>query len=94
MIKANGLCKKFRRIQNAENEKKKIINKNVEFYAVDHVDIEAGKGEIFKATGLIPNMVKGGGTGSKAFEKFRRYPNRIIREFTQKKREPYMIDQL
>ena len=28
------------------------------------------------------------------FEKFRRYPNRIIREFTQKKREPYMIDQL
>lgn len=46
MIKANGLCKKFRRIQNAENEKKKIINKNVEFYAVDHVDIEAGKGEI------------------------------------------------
>lgn len=28
------------------------------------------------------------------FEKLRRYPNRIIREFTQKKREPYMIDQL
>ena len=28
------------------------------------------------------------------FEKFRRYPNRIIREFTQKKREPYFIDQL
>lgn len=55
---------------------------------------EAGKGEIFKATGLIPNMVKGGGTGSRTFEKFRRYPNRIIREFTQKKREPYMIDQL
>ena len=55
---------------------------------------EAGKGEILKVTGLIPNIVKGGGTGSKAFEKFRRYPNRIIREFTQKKREPYMIDQL
>ena len=55
---------------------------------------EAGKGEILKVTGLIPNIVKGGGTGSKAFEKFRRYPNRILREFTQKKREPYMIDQL
>ena len=55
---------------------------------------EAGYGEIFKATGLIPNMVKGGGVGAKTFEKFRRYPNRIIREFTQKKREPYIIDQL
>ncbi|MCR5002184.1 MAG: alpha-1,2-fucosyltransferase [Lachnospiraceae bacterium] len=55
---------------------------------------EATKGEIFKVTGLVPNMVRGGGTGSRAFEKFRRYPNRIIREFTQKKREPYIIDQL
>lgn len=55
---------------------------------------EATKGEIFKVTGLVPNMIRGGGTGSRTFEKFRRYPNRIIREFTQKKREPYMIDQL
>ena len=28
------------------------------------------------------------------FERFRRYPNRILREFTQKKREPYVIDQM
>ncbi len=67
---------------------------------------EASKGEIFRATGLIPNMwqpadmitAQGPGrfTGGQAasFEKFRRYPNRIIREFTQKKREPYIIDQL
>ena len=55
---------------------------------------EASKGEIFKATGLIPNIVSSGGAGAAAFEKFRRYPNRIIREFTQKKREPYIIDQL
>ena len=86
---------------------------------------EATKGEIFKATGLIPNvcqpksMITGGARlfdresvldsfkpensykrgkytdkQAKAFEKFRRYPNRIIREFTQKKKEPYIIDQL
>lgn len=74
---------------------------------------EAGKGEIFKVTGLIPNLmqpidmvtaegkmhetVKHGrfsNSGAQAFERFRRYPNRIIREFTQKKREPYIIDQL
>lgn len=75
---------------------------------------EATGGEIFKATGLIPNMcmpkgmiagkdpkgdgkpVRGRFTDKQAlrFEKFRRYPNRIIREFTQKKREPYIIDQL
>lgn len=86
---------------------------------------EAGKGEIFKVTGLIPNlmqpreMITAGekpfdkasvldsfkpeeymkhgrfsNSGAQAFERFRRYPNRIIREFTQKKREPYIIDQL
>lgn len=67
---------------------------------------EATKGEIFKATGLIPNMrqpksmITGGDRGkytdkqARSFERFRRYPNRIIREFTQKKREPYVIDQL
>ena len=55
---------------------------------------EATKSEIFKVTGLVPNMIKGGGEAARAFERFRRYPNRIIREFTQKKREPYMIDQL
>ena len=66
---------------------------------------EATKSEIFKVTGLIPNMrqpkdmitvQRGRYTDkqAKAFEKFRRYPNRIIREFTQKKREPYIIDQL
>lgn len=66
---------------------------------------EATKREIFKVTGLIPNMrqpedmitaQRGYYTDgqAKAFEKFRRYPNRIIREFTQKKREMYIIDQL
>lgn len=86
---------------------------------------EATKGEIFKVTGLIPNMlqprnmitggdrlfdkdpvpdpfdpgqsfVRGRYTGkqAEAFEKFRRYPNRILREFTQKNKEPYIIDQL
>ena len=86
---------------------------------------EATKGEIFRVTGLIPNLCQPGSMitgGSRcfdkesvldsfkpedtirhakytdrqaaAFEKFRRYPNRIIREFTQKKREPYIIDQL
>ncbi|MBR4719549.1 MAG: alpha-1,2-fucosyltransferase [Lachnospiraceae bacterium] len=86
---------------------------------------EAGKGEIFKVTGLVPNlmqpreMITAGEkqfdkasvldsfkpeeclkhghfsiSGAQMFEGFRRYPNRIIREFTQKKREPYIIDQL
>ncbi|MCR5421536.1 MAG: alpha-1,2-fucosyltransferase [Lachnospiraceae bacterium] len=50
---------------------------------------EASKAELFKVTGLIPNLFKW-----KRFEQIRRYPNRIIREFTQKKREPYIIDQL
>ena len=86
---------------------------------------EATKGEIFRVTGLIPNMrqpksmITGGDKlfdkdsvldsfkpeetfrrgrytdkQARSFERFRRYPNRVIREFTQKKREPYIIDQL
>ena len=67
---------------------------------------EASKREIFRVTGLVPNirqpesMLTVGGYGRHTdgqagkFEAFRRYPNRIIREFTQKKREPYIIDQL
>ncbi len=71
---------------------------------------EAGYGEIFKATGVIPNMLRpkemasperGGfrrGTlGAKAagiFEELRRYPNRILREFARKKRLPLLIDQI
>ncbi|MCR5507652.1 MAG: alpha-1,2-fucosyltransferase [Lachnospiraceae bacterium] len=86
---------------------------------------EATKREIFRVTGVIPNLFKprsmitggnirsaldsgslsfepGSGVGSgrysdftsRAFEKIRRYPNRVIREFTRKKREPYIIDQL
>ncbi|MCR5222287.1 MAG: alpha-1,2-fucosyltransferase [Lachnospiraceae bacterium] len=47
--------------------------------------------ELFRVTGLIPNMSKGHGRG---FEKFRRYPNRILREFTQKKRAPFILDRL
>ncbi|MCR4922821.1 MAG: alpha-1,2-fucosyltransferase [Lachnospiraceae bacterium] len=67
---------------------------------------EASPGDIFKVTGLIPNIVKprdmlsSGRRGrhkaltAKAFEKFRRYPNRILREFTAKKRLTNTIDQL
>lgn len=44
--------------------------------------------DMFKATGIIPNF------HGKTFEKIRRYPNRIIREFTQNKRKPYIFDQL
>ena len=44
--------------------------------------------DLFKATGIIPNFC------GKRFEKFRRYPNRIIREFTQNSRKPYIFDQL
>lgn len=44
--------------------------------------------QMFNATGIIPNY------HGKLFEKFRRYPNRIIREFTQGKRKPYILDQL
>ena len=51
----------------------------------------ASYGELLKVTGLIPNMSPKHGRG---FEKFRRYPNRILREFTQKKRAPYILDRL
>ncbi len=47
--------------------------------------------ELFRVTGLIPNMSKKHGRG---FETFRRYPNRILREFTQKKRAPFILDRL
>ncbi len=53
---------------------------------------EASKKEILAATGLVPNLCSRG--FGKEFEKFRRYPNRILREFTQSKRAPFMIDQL
>ena len=67
---------------------------------------EASYTELFRVTGLVPNikqpadMITAAGAGrnsadkAKAFEKLRRYPNRILREFTQEKRAPYMIDQL
>lgn len=48
--------------------------------------------ELFKVTGIIPNVGKE--KNGKSFEKFRRYPNRVIREFTEKKRAPYIFDQL
>lgn len=64
---------------------------------------EASKNEIFKVTGVIPNVFptremvserpgRHSRTAAKRFEGFRRYPNRILREFTGKKREPYIID--
>lgn len=53
---------------------------------------EASKSDIFRTTGLLPNLCQNRFSG--AFEKFRRYPNRILREFTDKSRAPYRIDQL
>lgn len=44
--------------------------------------------DLFKVTGIIPNVY------GRTFEKIRRYPNRIIREFTQNKRKPFIFDQL
>lgn len=55
---------------------------------------EAGKFEILKVTGLLPNLCKKGGISGQRFEKFRRYPNRILREFTQGSRAPYIVDEL
>ncbi|MBP5385739.1 MAG: alpha-1,2-fucosyltransferase [Lachnospiraceae bacterium] len=52
---------------------------------------KATYGEIFRVTGLLPNMSAKHGP---AFERFRRYPNRILRIFTQKKRKPYILDRL
>lgn len=51
---------------------------------------KATAAQIFHATGLIPNICKG--RLGKAFEKFRRYPNRILREFTGKSRTGNIID--
>ncbi len=53
---------------------------------------KASMRQLFHVTGLIPNLVSG--KGGKAFERFRRYPNRILREFTQKKCAPQRIDEL
>lgn len=53
---------------------------------------EATKGELMRATGLLPNLCSG--RMGKGFEKLRRYPNRILREFTGRKRAHYQIDQL
>ncbi len=53
--------------------------------------------DILKVTGQLPNIIENRGALScklaGGFEKFRRYPNRVLREYTQKKREPYIIDQ-
>lgn len=54
--------------------------------------IEASKADIFKVTGLLPNLCDN--RFAKSFEKLRRYPNRILREFTGKRLAPYLIDQL
>ncbi len=53
---------------------------------------EATTWELTKITGVIPCFISG--KGGPAFEKFRRYPNRLIRIFTEQKRQPYRIDEL
>ncbi|MCR5106563.1 MAG: alpha-1,2-fucosyltransferase, partial [Lachnospiraceae bacterium] len=68
---------------------------------------EAGSLDIFKVTGTLPNICKPEDmiTGdikkkgcspekSALFEKFRRYPNRILREIYKKKQSENIIDQL
>lgn len=70
---------------------------------------EASKSELFRVTGLLPNLlmpkdmtVSRNGkafTGrfrpetAMLFEKVRRYPNRLLREITGKKRAPFRIDE-
>ncbi len=49
MIKATGLCKKFTKTEMTAEEgkkKKKLQKKKTEFYAVDHISLEADPGEI------------------------------------------------
>ncbi len=53
---------------------------------------KATSGQLLHVTGLIPNFMTG--KAGLTFEKIRRYPNRIIREFTQKKCLPQRIDEL
>lgn len=53
---------------------------------------KASMGQLFHVTGLIPNFLSG--SIGVRFEKVRRYPNRIIREFTQKRCLPQRIDEL
>ncbi len=53
---------------------------------------KASMGQLCRVTGMIPNFMSG--NAGIAFEKIRRYPNRIIREFTQKKCLPRRIDEL
>ncbi|HAU99908.1 MAG TPA: hypothetical protein DCW47_01785 [Lachnospiraceae bacterium] len=85
-------------------ELQRIFGKNGSFLLE-----EASFGELFRVCGMIPNCLmpadmqayKNGkeyhGRFSEKqaafFEEFRRYPNRVIREFTLKKRLPYMIDE-
>ena len=52
---------------------------------------EASYGEILKLTGQLPNMSKKHG---RAFERFRRYPNRILRIFTAEKRKPFILNRM
>ena len=54
--------------------------------------------QLFRVTGLIPNVVGNKvqdiTKASMRFEKLRRYPNRILREITEKSRLPFFIDEL
>ena len=51
MIQAHGLYKTFRRIEKRKDEKNKNAGRNVEFAAVDHIDIKADGGEILGILG-------------------------------------------
>jgi hypothetical protein len=85
-------------------ELQRIFGKNGSFLLE-----EASFSQLFRTTGLIPNCLMpkdmlsckegkeyhGHFSEKQAafFEEFRRYPNRLIREFTLKKRLPYIIDE-
>jgi len=45
-----------------------------------------------KLSGKVPNLFNGG--AGKAFEKFRRYPNRLLKNNLLAKRAPFILDQL
>lgn len=53
---------------------------------------KAGFFDLFKVTGVIPNFLPG--KAGRIFEKIRRYPNRIIRIFTERRTKQYTIDEL
>ena len=65
------------------------------FSGVEGSDFEIKKAPLLKTiklSGKVPNLFNG--KLGKAFEKFRRYPNRLLKNNLLAKRTPYILDQL